>query len=256
MSRQFTSPAASGIVPLRPNPEAAVRLVSFPYAGRGISVFAGWLPKLPPAIELYGVQPPGRENRMREAPFLTMSPLVTSVTAALQAYLDKPMVFFGHSLGAMVAFEVARMLQTQHNYRLEHLFVAGSWAPHIPNPWPSIHVLPDASFVQAVQQLYGALPPDVVQDPELLALVLPILRADFTLAETYVYTPGPPLHCPITVFGGLEDRVIGFHDLAAWQEHSHQEITLRMFPGNHFFIHSVQEDVLWTIWHTLDLSAG
>lgn len=231
---------------IQPNSPSRFRLFCFPYAGGGASIFQSWRASLPPEIEICPIQLPGRENRLSEAPFKRIKPLIEALTPLIQPYLDRPFGFFGYSLGAILAFELARQLHRQNAPTPESLFVAASIAPQIPDFATPIHGLADAKFIEAIAQLQGT-PKAVLQDAELMQLYLPALRADFALLETYFYTTGEPLNCPIVAFGGLEDKKVQQKQLEAWQEQTKYDFTLKMFSGDHFFFHPSGQDLLQII---------
>src|SRR5205814_4666171 len=176
-------------------PQACLRLFCFPYAGGGASIFRTWSENLPPEIEACPIQLPGRESRLLEAPFSQLFSLIEPVAQALLPYLDMPCAFFGHSMGALVSFELARYLRRQHGLSPVHLFVSGRRAPQLSDPDPPIHPLPEAEFLEELRSLKGT-PEEVLQNTELLQLLLPLLRADFAVCETYAYAPETPLLCP------------------------------------------------------------
>ncbi|HBB36167.1 MAG TPA: putative thioesterase [Cyanobacteria bacterium UBA8803] len=226
----------------KPNPHARLRLFCFPYAGGGASVFRSWSDRLT-EIEVWSIQPPGRESRLKEPLFTDISPLINSLLPALIPHLNVPFAFFGHSLGALVVFDLARHLR-RYNYPTPlHLFVSGRQAPHVPDPDPPIYQLPDPELVEELRR-YNGTPDAVLQNPELMDFLLPILRADLAIDETYIYTSESPLDLPISVFGGLEDRKTPHPSMDAWREQTTQSFTLRMFPGGHFFIKEKQELLL------------
>ncbi len=222
-----------------PGPSSALprlRLFCFPYAGGGAAVFARWADLLPPEVELCRVQLPGRETRWREAPFTSLSLLVSTLVEEIHSYLDRPFAFFGHSLGALISFELARQLRRQFDLVPAQLFVSGRWAPHLPNPDPPIYQQPDAEFIDALRERYNNIPDAVVNDPELMEIFLPLLRADVTMLDTYVYVPGRPLDCPITAYGGSADRQVARAALEAWRQHTTRTFQVRVFPGAHFYL--------------------
>jgi len=202
-------------------------------------IFKSWTESLPDSVEIFGFEPPGRGIRLREAAFKRIGPLVESVTAALLPYLDKPFVLFGHSMGARIVFEIARNLRRENRPMPRHLFVSGSPAPQIKDEDPPTYNLPEAEFIDEVRKLNGT-PKEVLEHQELLQLMLPLLRADFEVVQTYQYTSERPLECPITALGGLQDKEVKRQDLEGWQEQTTGSFTLRMFPGNHFFLHTDQ----------------
>lgn len=213
-----------------------MRLFCFPFAGGGASTFRGWPDGLPAGVEVCAVQPPGRENRFRERPFSHLSALVLALSAALDPFLDIPFAFFGHSLGALTSFEMARQLRAQKQPSPLHLFVSGCRAPQVPYSGTPIHALPESEILTELQRLKGT-PTEVLRHPELMEILLPLLRADFTLVETYVYTPADPLECAISAFGGLQDDEVSRNQLSAWQDQTLGSFRLQMFAGDHFFLH-------------------
>lgn len=223
----------------QPKPNDRLRLFCFPYAGGNSFIFRAWLNDLPPDVELGAIELPGHGTRMAETPLTQMTELVAAIASDLLPHLNKPFAFFGHSMGAWVSFEIARWLQTNHHFCPVHLFVSGARAPQIPHRKPPIHPLPETEFVAALRRLQGT-PEAVLEHQELMELMLPILRADFAVLETYTHVPQAPLPCPITAFGGLQDGDVSPEMLQAWQTQTSASFSRRMLPGHHFFIHSDQ----------------
>jgi medium-chain acyl-[acyl-carrier-protein] hydrolase len=174
---------------------------------------------------------------MMEKPFRRMPALVSALTDALLPLLDKPFAFFGHSMGAWISFELARRLQSKHRVEPLHLFVSGAGAPRVPSRELPLYALPEAEFIEAVGGLNGT-PRELLESEELMQLMLPILRADFAVCETYTYRNGSILNCPITAFGGLQDRRLHRSDIKAWSEETNSSFHMQMFPGDHFFLHT------------------
>ena len=198
----------------KPNPQASLRLFCFPYAGGKAVSFRAWSSGLPTTVEVCPVELPGRGSRLMEVPFTQFEPLISALAQALLPYLDKPFAFFGHSMGALVSFELARLLRQKYGLSPVHLFVSGRGAPQVvPVPDPPIHALPEPAFLEKLRGLNGT-PEAVLENAKLMQLLLPMLRADFAVIETYVYVPEPPLNCPITAFSGWQDRKVSF-DLIA-----------------------------------------
>lgn len=239
----------------RPNPRAYLRLFCFPYAGGAASAFCTWSDDLPRGVEVCPIQLPGRESRLGEPPFTRLAPLVQALAPAIRPYLDKPFAFFGHSMGATISFELARQLRQQDDPGPVHLFVSGSRAPQIPDPDPPIHHLPEAEFVEELRRFNGT-PELVLQNAELMQLFLPLLRADLALHEAYTYTADEPLDCPISAFGGLEDEEVSRDELAAWRDQTRGAFTLRIFPGDHFFLRSARALLLWAVSQDLTQVLG
>jgi medium-chain acyl-[acyl-carrier-protein] hydrolase len=227
-----------------------LRLFCFPYAGGAASVFSAWPGDVPGDVEVCPIQLPGRQGRLEEPPFTRMEPLVKALAQAIQPYLDKSFAFFGHSLGTKISFELARYLRAQGASMPVHLFFSGSNAPQIINSDPAIHILPDAEFVETLRHFNGT-PEALLQNEELLQLFLPLLRADIALHETYRYVPGEPFDCPVSVFGGLEDDEVSRENLEAWRVHTRGAFTLRMLPGDHFFLRSAHALLLEDVSHDL-----
>lgn len=227
----------------KPNPNARVRLYCLPYGGGGASVFRDWPVGLQAEVEVCAVQLPARENRIREAPFTRMADLVDALLRELRGHLHARFALLGHSLGAFVAFEVARQLIAT-GLTPAHLFVCGQHAPDVPGLYPPIYKLADGAFVSAVIARYAGIPESVLQDPEMMRLVLPRLRGDFELNDTYTYAHGAPLACPITVYRGLDDPETPEAGCAAWQRHTSLELRTRTFPGGHLFINESRSQVL------------
>jgi len=200
-------------------------------------MFRQWRSQLPEWVDLVPVLLPGRESRFSETPFTNLGPLTDAVVEAMASELDVPYALFGHSMGALVAFEAARRLDAGPGRRPSLLLVAGRVAPHSRPRERMIHQLPDDHFIDYLQKVNGT-EPEIFEDRSLIDILLPVLRADFAACETYVYRPGQPLACPITTFGGIEDREVAEADAAAWSIHSAARFRLHMLPGGHFFVNS------------------
>lgn len=221
-----------------PRPGARVRLYCFPYAGGGASAYRGWQAALPAAIEVWPVQPPGREGRLHEPAFTDAVPLVEALAADLEHDPGGggPFALFGHSMGSLLAYELARTLARQGRPGPVHLFVSAHRAPQQPPPDDSIHGLPEAEFRARLRRLNGT-PEEVLEHPELMELLGPLLRADFALNETYGHRDGPPLPCPLTAFGGTADPEVTPDDLRLWADRTAARFRVHLYPGDHFFLH-------------------
>ena len=230
-----------------------LRLFCLPYAGGGAAAFARWGDLLPPAVELCRVQLPGRENRWREAPFTQLTLLAETLAAVIHPYLDLPFAFFGHSLGAWIGFELARQVRRQFALNPAQLFVSGRRAPHLPNPDPPLYQRPDTEFIATLRQWYDNIPDVVVNDPELMGIFLPLLRADVTMLDTYVYAAERPLDCPITAYGGSADQRVSHAALESWREHTTQSFHWQLFPGAHFYLQAEQARLLQAISQELTM---
>lgn len=227
----------------KPNPNAKLRLFCFSYAGGSAWVFRPWLNHLPSFIELCPLELPGRGKRWTEKPFTNLDSLVQTLGTAILPYLNRPFAFFGHSMGAMISFELTRLLSQKYEIEPVHLFVSGCRAPQLRDPNPPIYNLPEPEFIAEIRRLNGT-PDAVLENAELMELVLPALRADFEMLETYKYTEASSLNCPIAVFGGLQDTEVTTEDLQAWQVQTNRAFSLQMFEGDHFFIESMRSFLL------------
>ncbi len=227
---------------VRFKPEARLRLFCFPYAGGGAHIYRNWQAGLPPDIEVCPVQLPGRGGRLGEPGFRNMPALTEALARVVGPRLDKPFALFGHSMGGIIAFELTRELRRTSGRQPAHLFVSGCSAPHIHKEEEATFDLPEAEFIEKVRSINGT-PDEVFGHPELMQMMMPLLRADFELIETYAYVPGEPLSCPITAFGGMGDEKVTREKLEAWREHSKAAFSLRMLPGGHFFVNAEQASI-------------
>ncbi len=237
-------PSSPWILSPRDRPPCRARLFCFPHAGGGATAFREWQGLALAGVEVCGVQPPGRENRFHEPPLTAMPALVEQANAALRPWLDVPFAFFGHSLGALLAFETARRLRRERGPLPAWLFVAGCEAPaRFRAADPPLHTLPRDRFLDELRRLKGT-PEAVLRNAELLDALLPLLRADFAVLETYRYTAEPPLACPLTAFGGLEDEQVSPDSLAAWEAEATAGFDLHLLPGDHFFPRTSRDTLL------------
>lgn len=218
---------------VRPAPR--LRLVCFPYAGAGASIYQAWPDLLPDDVEVLAIQLPGREDRQSEPAFLDLDPLVQVLGEVIRPYLQVPVILFGHCAGALLAYELAGELRDRFGVAIRHLFVSAQPAPHLPPRNRPMHALPDDEFRAALTDLGGAAP-EVLASDDLITYLLDCLRADFTLWEQYVHQPRPPLDCPITVFGGDQDQRVALGELAEWRAHTTDQLRLQVFDGGHFFV--------------------
>jgi len=234
-------------VPAAPQPSARLRLLCFPYAGGGTSIYRSWSAQLPPYIELCAIRMPGREGRFAEPPQRRMDRLLALLIDGVLPYLDRPVAFFGHSLGALVSFELARRLRREGLPTPMHLFVSGRRAPHLPDVRepgePALYGLPDAELIAELRRFGGRIGAAAAA-PELLELMLPTVRADFELAGTHEHRDELPLACPITAFGGLEDPAVTEERITAWRAHTRGGFALHMLPGDHFFLHGMAGSIV------------
>ncbi|HYU30729.1 MAG TPA: alpha/beta fold hydrolase [Thermoanaerobaculia bacterium] len=228
------------------NPRARLRMFCFPYAGGGASAYRGWGASLPQEVEVCPVQLPGREGRLREPPFTRSEEMIAAVADALAPWFDLPFVFFGHSMGAAIGFELSRELRRRGRTLPLHLFAAGRRAPQLPARDEPIHDLPEPEFIERLRELNGT-PEEVLQHSELMKLLIPLLRADFAVNETYVYTEEPPLDIGISAFGGLADPDVAREDVEAWSVQTRGRFRMRMMPGDHFFLFPQKDLILESV---------
>jgi medium-chain acyl-[acyl-carrier-protein] hydrolase len=179
-----------------------------------------------------------------------MDALIDALIEAMADHLDRPCAFFGHSMGAVIAFELAHALAATRGFCVDHLFVSGRRAPHLTDRTPPTYDLPDREFIEELRRLNGT-PPEMLDNAELLALMLPLIRADFELIQARRSKVASPLACGITAFGGIDDLDVTRADLAAWQAQTTAPLSVRMFPGDHFFLHRTQSVLLEIIELTM-----
>jgi medium-chain acyl-[acyl-carrier-protein] hydrolase len=236
----MTSPVPSSpwVLSARARPGARIRLFCFHHAGGGASFFRTWADALPDEIELYPVQLPGRENRARQAPFSQFDALMQELVPALRPYLTMPFAFFGHSLGALLSYTLTLQLRRQGGPQPIHLFASAYRAPQLPN-LKELHTLSDDDLVETLIRFNGT-DQEILANNELSRFFLPILRADFSVCETYIHADEETLDCPISVFGGLQDTRVSREALQDWQALTSQSFVLRMFPGDHFFLQEMR----------------
>ena len=239
----------------RPNPAARVRLFCVPYAGRGASVYRHWPDLLGDNIELCAYQLPARESRLRESPFTRLRQAVEESAGIIRSYSDVPFAFFGHSMGAVICFELARMLRTEQLAPV-HLFVSGRQAPQFPDRRPLLTPLSDNGFVVEICRRYNGIPREVSQDNELMQLLLPALRADVEMLETYDYQPSPRFTFPITAFGGRNDSETLIEELEGWKDQTNAQFETHIFPGDHFFLQPAAREMMEIIRRHLDCIPG
>jgi surfactin synthase thioesterase subunit len=211
-----------------------MRLFCLPFAGGGSAFFHAWKDFLPVDVEMVRIKLPGRETRLREKAFTDLATLVVELCEALAPWLDRPFVLFGHSMGALIAFELTRAIRVRHRLLPQHLFVSGFRAPHLPRP-ERITGLPDAQFVARLRE-YGGIPELVIRNPELMEIFLPIFRSDFEMMDSYMYRSAASLDCPLTAFGGQSDPKISRDSISAWHVHTRRGFKCHFLPGGHFFI--------------------
>ena len=228
-------------VPNRPTPD--VRLFCLPYAGGSTRIFRPWLAKLPSQIELCAIQLPGRESRLRERPFSDAILLANAITNIIAPYLNAPYVLFGHSMGALISFEVARRIRALRLRPPLKLIVSGAPAPDRRASTYRTSSMTNFNVASRLKEL-GGTPPAVLNDPELLQLLFPLFCADFSVTDSYLYEPQAPLSCSITALCGRDDPTVDSARAEAWKEQTIKRFCLRMLAGNHFFIDENRQEFL------------
>lgn len=237
-----------------PRPARSNRLICFPHAGSGAAGYADWANWLPPDTELVAVQLPGRQNRIAEEPFAEVGSLVNVLVQALRPVLDPPFAFFGHSCGAVMAYEVARALRAQGRTGPAQMFVSGQPAPDIAWARP-LHALPDDEFQAEMIQL-GGVEPEIAADDDVMGSLVPIMRADFTLWERYTPPPDDPLDCPIIALGGISDPRAPVDAICEWRRYTTAWFTTRFFAGGHFYFFEAGAEVVSFIGTTMVASTA
>jgi medium-chain acyl-[acyl-carrier-protein] hydrolase len=232
------------------NSRCQVRLFCLPYAGAGASRYFRWATEFPEEINVCPILLPGREGRISEPPYTEMDDLVSALSQALAPELDRPFAIFGHSMGALIGFELARLIRRDFGATPVHLFASGYRAPHLPHNESKLHYLAAGDFSLRIRSLQDA-PDEATGNEEFMALMLPTLRADLKLCETYRYRHDRPLNCPVSAFGGLNDRQVKELDLAAWAKHSTAAFTLRMMRGGHLFLNERESNIVRFIFEDL-----
>lgn len=221
---------------IKSRPAAKIRLFCFPFAGGGAGIYRTWSDALPTEIEVIPVQLPGRERRMAEKPFTAMPSLVDVLLGVLEPHLrERPFAFFGHSMGATIAFELSHRLRETQGPMPLALLASARMAPHRTVERDPFYHLPMPEFKARLAELDGT-PEAVLQNEELMDLMAPLLRADFELIDTYPETRHPRFEFPVFAYGGLGDHEVSEEDVRAWDEVTDGPCTVRMLQGGHFFI--------------------
>ena len=230
--------------PRRPSDRPAARLLCLPFAGGSASNYVAWRRRLPERIEVIPVELPGRWSRSNEPPASDLGELAVQVALAVRSVADLPIFLFGYSMGAALAFEVARVATDRKWFAPAHLFVAARPAPHVESPRELLSHLPDDELLSAVSRDLGALPPEALEDEEMRALALEVLRVDLPLLERHRHQPGPQLMCPVTAFAGTRDKMVSLADVERWKELTLGDFSMTTFDAAHFFLRSHEAELL------------
>jgi len=225
-----------------PSPDAGVRLVCLPHAGGSASFYFPFSRAFPGAVEVLAVQYPGRQERHQEPAVPDINLLADHITDALAAEADRPLALFGHSMGAMLAFEVASRLEDL-GITVPQLFVSGRRAPSRHREMASVHTFTDEGLVAELLMLDGT-DAELLADPDVLQMILPAIRSDYQAVETYRYRPRPKLLCPVVALTGDSDPRVDLDEARAWADHTSNSFDLRVFPGGHFYLSAQQTAVV------------
>jgi surfactin synthase thioesterase subunit len=243
-------PASPWIQVLASRSRANVRLICLPFAGGSAVAFHPWGPRLDPRIELWGIQLPGRGHRLHEPPCASIDQIVSLLADQLRDHADLPFALFGHSLGALVAFELARELRRRGGAQPVQLFVSGRVAPRELSPSPLLHRLNDADLIGALADLNG-IPEVVLSDRALMATVLPAFRADFNALGRWSYRAERPLDVPIRAYGGWSDPCAPAVRLGSWRLETSGHFSLELFEGDHFYFRREPAGLLASVGQAL-----
>lgn len=238
-----------------PNPSARARLFCLPFAGGSASAYRDWPERLPSWLEVLPVELPGRGMRLGEPPIPALLPLIETMLTGLRPWMDRPFAFFGHSMGALLAFEATRLLRRWRQPLPALLAVSGYRAPHLDDPEPQLRGLSDQALLARVRDL-GGTPVEVLNSPEILELLVPVFRADFAVTETWRSPEEPPLDVPMLVLGGLWDPRAPQPTLERWEQHAAGPIRTVMFPGDHFYHRAAPAPVLRVLREELTRRLG
>jgi medium-chain acyl-[acyl-carrier-protein] hydrolase len=220
----------------QPKPAAQLKLFCVPHAGRGASLYMPWRSLLPEWIELSAVQLPGREGRLAEAPLNRISAMSEGLAQQILPRLDRPYVLFGHSMGALICFETARVLRRLGAPPPQALVLSGRRAPAVPDLGPPIHGLSDSAFVEAICARYNGIPQIILEQPDMMRMFLPIIRADLEAIETYAYRQETPLNIPFFLYGGRDDEQVSPENIEGWRLLTDARSDQRLFTGGHFYL--------------------
>lgn len=224
-----------------------VRLFCFPYSGAPANIYYPWVNLFPQTVDICPIQLPGHGTRLAEELIHDLKFLIEAAYFELRPlFFDVSFAFFGHSFGALISFELARYLRSRGMNLPSHLFLSGHGAPHLVDQTPHLHQLPEFEFRQRIGELNG-MAPEILQNSELMDLLSPIIRADFSCCETYTYNSELPLSIPICALGGLEDKYVTRKELEEWQLHSTHNVRVKLFPGDHFYFHDNTQNLISVI---------
>jgi pyochelin biosynthetic protein PchC len=225
------------------SPESEIRLVCFPHAGGAATYYFPYSEALSPDIEVLAVQYPGRQDRRAEPLIDDLGALADLSFAGLADWTDKPFAFFGHSMGALIAYEVAQRFERRPGPVPVHLFVSGRRAPSCHRDEQFIHTLNDRELVAEMRRV-GGTDPRFLDDPEIRATILPVIRNDYRAVETYRWSRQPPLRAAVTAMTGDDDPQNTYEEAAAWREHCSGGFELETMSGGHFFLDQHRDSII------------
>ena len=231
-------------------PAATTRLFCFPFSGGTAGIYKDWKTSAPSHLEVVPIHLPGREKRFSETPFHDLGDMVAALLEVLAEHLDKPYAFYGHSMGAVILFELTRQIRARGLPLPQYLFPAGYRSPERPNPKSNIHHLSDDDFVEELRD-YEGTPESFFEHEELVKAMLPMLKADFSVHETYKCYQAEPLPVPILAFHGRQDPVAPESEMLGWAAHTSAEFELYPLPGEHFFLHATRPLLMRKILNAL-----
>ena len=220
-----------------------MRVFAFHFAGGAASAYREWPGLLPDSVDLVALQMPGREGRLRDPLLDSMDAVLSEIEKPVLEQMDLPYVIYGHSMGALISFELMRKFRREGRTLPRKLFLSGRRSPRLPCRFPDIHDLPHDDLIEAMRK-YGGTPEQILNEPDLMEMILPIVRADFKLLEKYSYQAEEPFDFPISIYGGRDDIRTTREELLAWGMETRGEYLLRMFDGEHFFISTNREPVV------------
>ena len=251
MTHCRTSNPVRGVVPPtpwwscpRPNPAAPLRLWCLPFVGAGAAIWHPWAARLGSTAEIMAARLPARETRLAESPLTRMTAVVDALVVDIIQFASDDYVLCGHSLGGLVAFELARRLRALKVPQPKALILCGTRAPHIPRPEPPLHQLTAREFLPEIEHRYGAIPPEIREHPEFLELLIPSLRADMEIYETYRYAPATRLDLPLLALGGTRDRIVSRSDVLGWRTHTTGRCETAFINSGHFFPQDAVDEVV------------
>lgn len=227
---------------LKGQSQPRLRLLCFPHAGGAASFFRFWVPLMPDDIELLAVRYPGREDRIRDPFPDSMEDLLEPLADACSALDDAPLVMFGHSMGAAIAYETSLRLQKKYGMKTAHLFVSGREGPGREAP-SALAEAPTSDLIGEVSRL-GGTDAQVIADPDLQDLLLPAIRADYRILEEHTPTAGTTLDAPVVAYYGASDPDLDAESVSAWANVPRSEFDMRVFEGGHFYLSEYREELL------------